>query len=61
MRFTYPIGAAIILLAAAVAWKWLPAHAADAEEEVDLATELSGELVTAEARAKFDDFDIANA
>jgi EmrB/QacA subfamily drug resistance transporter len=58
MRFTYPIGAGIVLVAAAVAWRWLPARGAD---EVDLATVTDDSLVTAEARAKFDDFDIANA
>ena len=57
MRYTFPIGAGIVLTAAVVAWKWLPAHAND---DVDLAS-ASDDQAQAEARAKFDDFDTANA
>jgi EmrB/QacA subfamily drug resistance transporter len=55
MRLTYPIGACIVLTAAAVAWRWLPARGTD---EVDLA---SDDRAEGEARAKFDDFDAATA
>ena len=57
MRLTFPIGAAIVLAAAVVAWKWLPAHAPD-EVPLDSADD---DQAQAEARAKFDDFDVANA
>ena len=57
MRYTFPIGAAIVLAAAVVAWKWLPARGTD---DVDLAT-ASDDQAQAKARAKFDDFDVANA
>ena len=57
MRLTYPIGACIVLAAAAVAWKWLPARGSD---DVDLAS-ASDDRAEAQARAKFDDFDVANA
>jgi DHA2 family multidrug resistance protein-like MFS transporter len=57
MRYTFPIAACIVLTAAAVAWKWLPARGSD---DVDLAT-ASDDQAKAEARAKFDDFDVANA
>ena len=57
MRYTFPIGAGIVLFAAVVAWKWLPAHE---DDDVDLAS-ASDDQAQAEARAKFDDFDTANA
>ena len=57
MRLTYPISACIVLAAAAVAWRWLPARGSD---DVDLAS-ASDDQAQAEARAKFDDFDVANA
>jgi EmrB/QacA subfamily drug resistance transporter len=57
MRFTYPIGAVIVLGAVLIAWKWLPAEAPD-EPALETATD---DEATAEARAKFDDFDVANA
>jgi EmrB/QacA subfamily drug resistance transporter len=57
MRFTFPIAAVIILAAAFIAWKWLPAHAEPAPE-LALATD---DEALAEARAKYDDFDVANA
>jgi MFS family permease len=57
MRLTYPIGACIVLAAAVVAWRWLPARG---DDDVNLAS-ASTDRATAEARAKFDDFDVANA
>ena len=47
----------IVLLAAAVAWRWLPARGQD---DFDLDT-ASTDRAEAEARAKFDDFDVAVA
>ena len=56
MRYTFPIGACIVLTAAFVAWKWLPARGSD---DFDLAS-ATDDQAQAEARAKFDDFDTAN-
>ncbi len=56
MRYTFPIGACIVLAAAVVAWKWLHHRGTD---DFDLAS-ASDDQAQAEARAKFDDFDIAN-
>jgi EmrB/QacA subfamily drug resistance transporter len=35
MRITYPIAAAFIVFAAFIAWRWLPAHAVDAYDNIE--------------------------
>ena len=57
MRVTFPFAAVVVLGAAFIAWRWLPARA---EPEPTLEDATDDEAI-AEARGKLDGFDVANA